>query len=462
MLVLVGAALGDLAPAGLQASALVGIILFALLSGARRHLALPATADSAARRRRAVFARRAGVTADHAAPRLISPADLLGRTRLDKALPVAAASYAGRVVMITGAGGSIGAELCRQLIALRPRKLVFLERSEPALYALDMGLRAKAAAAGIEVVPVLGSVTDARLLRRTLTRHAVEVVLHAAAYKHVPMVEMNPIAGLVNNVIGTRRMAEAARAAGVRRFILISTDKAVRPQSVMGASKRLAEIIVQDLARHSANTLFSMVRFGNVLGSSGSVVPLFQAQIARGGPVTLTHGEASRYFMTIREAARLVLLAGGFARGGDTFVLDMGAPVSIRHLARQMIEASGCTVRDGTTPDGDIEIITTGLRPGEKLHEELLIGDNMLPTPHPKILRARESCPPAAEITQALRELAAAIAAGDDEVARAVIGRWVEGMDGRAHHPGQSAWRAAPRARARIYAPAPVAFAMET
>lgn len=355
----------------------------------------------------------------------INPADLLGRARLDLGLPGVADTYAGRVVMISGAGGSIGSELCRQLIQARPSKLVLYEHSELALYSVDKDLRGLSEETGIEIVPVLGSVTDARRARQTLSSHRVDVVLHAAAYKHVPLVEINPVAGLANNVLGTKCLAEAARAARVGRFILISTDKAVRPKSVMGASKRLAELVVQDLATRNSTTLFSMVRFGNVLGSSGSVIPLFQEQISRGGPVTLTHAEVSRYFMTIPEAARLVLLAGAFARGGDTFVLDMGAPVPIRRLARQMIEAAGYSVRDAQTPGGDIEIITTGLRPGEKLHEELLTGSDMLTTPHPKILRVRETNLSEIEVANALHGLNSAIDTDDAEAACAVIDRWV-------------------------------------
>jgi FlaA1/EpsC-like NDP-sugar epimerase len=248
----------------------------------------------------------------------------------------------------------------------------------------------------------------------------------------VPLVEMNPIAGLANNVLGTRTLADAANEAGVERFILISTDKAVRPTNVMGASKRLAELVIQDLAKRSKNTVFSMVRFGNVLGSSGSVIPLFKEQIARGGPVTLTHEDVTRYFMTIAEAARLVLLAGSFAegsssRGGDVFVLDMGQPVKIRDLATQMITAAGYAVKDAANLDGDIEILVTGLRPGEKLHEELLIGEGLLTTPHSKILRAREAGLSELEMASALRALRSAVAVGDADAARRVVRDWVEG-----------------------------------
>ena len=247
------------------------------------------------------------------------------------------------------------------------------------------------------------------------------------AHKHVPLVEANEIEGLRNNILGTRVLAEAAREVGVDRFVLISTDKAVRPTNVMGASKRLAELVVQDLATRPGSTLFAMVRFGNVLGSSGSVVPLFQEQIARGGPVTVTHNDVTRFFMTVSEAARLVLLAGSFARGGDVFVLDMGKPIRIRQLARQMIERSGYTVRDEQNPGGDIEIITTGLRPGEKMFEELLIGEGMQITPHPKILRAQEGQLSELEIASMLKDLKLAIDKNNASAARALISRWVEG-----------------------------------
>ena len=350
--------------------------------------------------------------------------DLLGRNKLESELPSVSDAYSGQCILISGAGGSIGSELCRQLIACKPEKLVLLDHSELALYNIDKELRDLSA--GLTIVPVLGSVCDAGLVAQTLAEHDVDVVLHAAAYKHLPLVQTNAIAGLQNNVFGTKIMADAAREAGVRRFILVSSDKAVRPTNIMGASKRLSELIVQDLATRSKSTLYSMVRFGNVLGSSGSVIPLFKEQIARGGPVTLTHGEVTRYFMTISEAARLVLLAGSFARGGDLFVLDMGDPVQIKRLARQMIEGAGFTVRDHENPAGDIEIEITGLRPGEKLHEELLISPDMLTTPHNKILRAQEGFLSEIEIATALKDLRRAVDARDVEAAKLVIDRWVE------------------------------------
>ncbi|MGP3696610.1 polysaccharide biosynthesis protein [Rhodobacter sp. NSM] len=356
----------------------------------------------------------------------------LGRQQIEDALPQGADAYVGRSVMVSGAGGSVGSELCRQLLLIRPRRIVMFEISEFALYNIDRELRAMAEGTGVEIVPVLGSVTDSRLSRMVMQDHGVEVVFHAAAYKHVPLVEHNPIAGLANNVLGTRTLADAAHEAGVSRFILISTDKAVRPTNVMGASKRLAELVIQDLAKRSRGTIFSMVRFGNVLGSSGSVIPLFKEQIAKGGPVTLTHEDVTRFFMTISEAARLVLLAGSFAhqaesRGGDVFVLDMGKPVRIRDLAVQMIEAAGRSVRDARNPFGDIEIVVTGLRPGEKLHEELLIGEGLLTTPHAKILRAQEESLSELEMATALRALRSAMATGDAQAARRVILSWVEG-----------------------------------
>jgi FlaA1/EpsC-like NDP-sugar epimerase len=354
----------------------------------------------------------------------MEPADLLGRLRLEDDLPGVSDVYVGRNILVTGAGGSIGSEICRQLISCRVASLILLDHSEPALYAITREL--EDAGSNVRIVPILGSICEASLVRQVIAEYAIDMVMHAAAYKHVPLVETNMIEGVRNNVLGTRILAEEARAAHVERFILISTDKAVRPVGVMGCSKRLAEMMVQDLATRSHRTQFAIVRFGNVLGSSGSVVPLFQDQIARGGPVTLTHDDVTRYFMTISEAVRLVLLAGTFTRGNDVFVLDMGAPVQIRKIARQMIEAAGFTVRDATNPRGDIEIVVTGLRPGEKLHEELLIGSDMLTTPHPKILRAQEGHPSQIEIAAILQALRRAIDNRDSAVLSSVLIRWVE------------------------------------
>ncbi|PSK84089.1 FlaA1/EpsC-like NDP-sugar epimerase [Limimaricola soesokkakensis] len=359
--------------------------------------------------------------------RPVVPGQFLGRAPLDAELPGGSETYRGTSVMISGAGGSIGSELCRQILACRPRRLVLFEMSELALYKLDQELSALATEQQVEIVPILGSVCDAPLVRRVLADQEIEIVLHAAAYKHVPLVESNPVSGFANNVLGTHTLAQAAGEAGVARFILISTDKAVRPKNMMGASKRMAELVVQDLASRSTGTIYSMVRFGNVLGSSGSVIPLFHDQICKGGPVTLTHREVTRYFMTIPEAARLVLVAGTFATGGDVFVLDMGAPVQIYDLARQMIEAAGYTVRDETNPDGDIEIRLTGLRAGEKLHEELLIGEGQIGTPHPKIMLAREAHLSEIEVAAGMRALRAAVTENDSDALRAVVARWVEG-----------------------------------
>jgi FlaA1/EpsC-like NDP-sugar epimerase len=354
----------------------------------------------------------------------------LGRVPLDSELPGGAETYHGRSILVSGAGGSIGSELCRQLLPCQPKRIVLYDMSEPSLYAIEMEMRALNGKGGPEITAVLGSVTDGAFVRRTLDEYGVEIVLHAAAYKHVPIVENNPIAGFSNNVLGTHTLAVAAGEKGVRRFILISTDKAVRPKNLMGASKRMAEMVVQDLANRSnsaaGGTIYSMVRFGNVIGSSGSVVPLFQDQIARGGPVTLTHRDVTRYFMTIPEAARLVLVSGSIASGGDVFVLDMGDPVPIYNLARQMIEASGMTVRDEDYPDGDIEIVLTGLRPGEKLHEELLIGSGQLTTAHPKIMQARESHLSEIEIAALLKSIRAAVAEADADGLRTIVSRWAE------------------------------------
>ena len=383
------------------------------------------------------FAQLVGAEAlvDNLAP--VEPDKFLGRKQVEEVAPAGVSAYAGRSVLVSGAGGTIGSELCRQLLSHAPRKLVSYEVSEIALYEIDRELRARQDIGRTEIVPLLASVTDSRTARSAMSDHGIEVVLHAAAYKHVPLVEANPIAGMSNNVLGTRILADAADEAGVQRFILISTDKAVRPTNVMGASKRLAELVIQDLAKRSRQTVFSMVRFGNVLGSSGSVVPLFKEQIAKGGPITLTHDDVTRYFMTISEAVKLVLLAGSFAHpgspsGGDVFVLDMGKPMRIRDLAEQMVQAAGYTVRDADNLDGDIEIKMIGLRPGEKLHEELLIGEGLLTTPHTKILRARESSLSELDMAKALQSLRNAMATGDAQAARAVASAYVEGYGDRA------------------------------
>ena len=358
--------------------------------------------------------------------RAVTPDALLGREKVDLDTPDVAKAYAGRVVMVTGAGGSIGSELCRQLIGTNPRHIVLFERSEFALYQIDRELRPIAESAGIGVTTRLGSVADRRRVADVLEQTGTEIVLHAAAYKHVPLVEENELEGAHNNVLGTQTMAEAALAAGVERFILISTDKAVRPTNIMGATKRLAELVVQDLQTRSDKTKFAMVRFGNVLGSSGSVLPLFEQQIRRGGPVTVTHAEVTRFFMTIPEAARLVLLAGAYATGGDVFVLDMGEPMKILDIARRMIELSGRRVVENG--EGDIEIKISGLRPGEKLYEELLIdNDSLRATPHEKILRAEEAMLSQIEVAAILRELNKVLEAGDSQSLRKLIEVYVEG-----------------------------------
>jgi FlaA1/EpsC-like NDP-sugar epimerase len=319
--------------------------------------------------------------------------DLLGRDPVRPDSAIVARSLYNKAVMVTGAGGSIGSELCRQIIQHRPRVLVLFEQSEFSLYAIERELQAinRIEGLGVEIHPLLGSVTHRRRCETVMKSFKVETVYHAAAYKHVPLVEQNVIEGVQNNVLGTLHAAEAAIAAGVERFVLISTDKAVRPTNVMGASKRLAELVLQGLAERQSGTVFSMVRFGNVLGSSGSVVPLFRDQIRDGGPVTVTHPDIIRYFMTIPEASQLVLQAGSMGQGGEVFVLDMGEPVKIADLARKMIHLMGLEEKTEDDPGGHIEILFTGLRPGEKLYEELLIGDDPQGTAHPRILMAREA-----------------------------------------------------------------------
>lgn len=318
--------------------------------------------------------------------------DLLGREPVRPNEMLLGRTVVGKTVLVTGAGGSIGSELCRQILQIGARKLVLLEISEYSLYEIEHELQTLRASSGrpVEVVAVLGSVTDRDRLAEVFAAHAPHTVYHAAAYKHVPLVEANPLEGIRNNVIGTFEAAQAANEAGVADFILISTDKAVRPTNVMGASKRAAEQVVQSFAVRTGGTRYSMVRFGNVLGSSGSVVPLFRRQIETGGPITLTDRRVTRYFMTIPEAAGLVIQAGGLARGGEVFVLDMGKPIKIFDLATTMIQLSGMKVRSAASPDGDIEIVEIGLRPGEKLFEELLIGNRAQKTNHPRIMMARE------------------------------------------------------------------------
>lgn len=318
--------------------------------------------------------------------------DLLGR---DPVLPDDAllkSRVAGNTVLVTGAGGSIGSELCRQNLAAGVSRLILYDISEFALYSIEHELQELIATSGHQatIVPVLGSVLDTRRLEQTIATHRPHTVFHAAAYKHVPLVEANPVEGLRNNALGTYRTLSAARKGGVSDFILISTDKAVRPTNIMGATKRLAELAAQAFAEVPNPMRVSMVRFGNVLGSSGSVVPLFRKQIRAGGPITLTHRDVTRFFMTIPEAAQLVIQAAGIAKGGEVFVLDMGEPVRIYELAVAMVHLSGLTVANEDDPDGDIAIVEVGLRPGEKLYEELLIGNEPQQTQHPRIMMARE------------------------------------------------------------------------
>lgn len=319
--------------------------------------------------------------------------DLLGRDSLPMDDVLIERNIKGKIVLVTGAGGSIGSELCRQLLRAEPSKLMLLDHAEYNLYSIHGDLHQRITKAGLStvLVPLLGDVTDERRIDEIFRSHAPKIVYHAAAYKHVPMVESNPAEGVRNNVMGTLVVAQAAKLYGAECMILVSTDKAVRPTNVMGASKRICELILQALAAEAGhNTCYSMVRFGNVLGSSGSVVPLFRRQIQDGGPVTVTHEEVTRYFMSIPEAAQLVIQAGAMAEGGEVFLLDMGEPVKIMDLARRMVELSGLTICDPANPRGDIPIVVTGLRPGEKLYEELLIGEQETPTANPRIFRANE------------------------------------------------------------------------
>ncbi|MDP4536918.1 nucleoside-diphosphate sugar epimerase/dehydratase [Alkalimonas collagenimarina] len=333
--------------------------------------------------------------------------DLLGRDAVSPKLKLMHANIRGKVVMVTGAGGSIGSELCRQIIHYEPKSLILFEISEYALYSIEQEISSiiSKEQLDIELLPMMGTVQRRSRIETVMKSFSVQTVYHAAAYKHVPLVEYNVVEGVRNNVFGTWYAAEAAIAAGVENFVLISTDKAVRPTNVMGASKRLAELVLQALSQRQSYTRFCMVRFGNVLGSSGSVVPLFREQIRRGGPVTVTHKEIIRYFMTIPEAAQLVIQAGAMGQGGDVFVLDMGEPVRIADLAKRMIHLMGLEVKDAQHPNGDIEIRYTGLRPGEKLYEELLIGENVRQTDHPRIMAADEICLDWSEMMPLLQEL---------------------------------------------------------
>jgi FlaA1/EpsC-like NDP-sugar epimerase len=333
--------------------------------------------------------------------------DLLGRDTVPPHPELIDRCISDKVVMVTGAGGSIGAELCRQIVLAKPRELILLDSSEYALYNIERELRAALDVAHIEVelVALLGSVQDKRRLRRIYGTFNVQTVYHAAAYKHVPLVEYNIAEGVANNIFGTRYAAEAAIEAGVETFVLVSTDKAVRPTNIMGASKRFAEMLCQAMASDQDQTRFCMVRFGNVLGSSGSVVPLFREQIKGGGPITVTHPEVTRYFMTIPEAAQLVLQASAMGLGGDVFVLDMGEPIRILDLAHRMVRLSGYNVRDEENPQGEIDVEFSGLRPGEKLYEELMLGDNVAGTGHPMIMRAEDEYPTLVQLQSWLEQL---------------------------------------------------------
>ena len=392
--------------------------------------------------------------------------DLLGRAPVAPDLPLMQQHIAGQVVLVTGAGGSIGSELCRQLAQLGAAQLLLVDHSEFALYSIHQELQALAQQSVIQtqLTPLLASVNNPQRMAELCRMHRPACVYHAAAYKHVPMVEANAAEGIPSNVFGTLNMVRVALEQGVGHFVLVSTDKAVRPTNVMGASKRVAELVLQAMAHATqppfANppagpqasatntpwrspTRFSMVRFGNVLGSSGSVIPLFRQQIAHGGPITVTHPEVTRYFMTIPEAAQLVLQAGAMAEGGDVFVLDMGEPIRIRELAERMVTLAGLTVRDAQHPSGDIAITFTGLRPGEKLYEELLIGDNPLPTAHPRILRAQEERFDWATLSPLLTRLQAAALANDLDGMRALLHTLVPGYQPDQPAPPEVAAQAA-------------------
>lgn len=347
--------------------------------------------------------------------------DLLGRSPVPPDLNLVRDMIVGRTVMVTGAGGSIGSELCRKIAQWRPQRLIMFEANEYALYRIE---REFAAAKSISVVPVLGSVIDDQRVAQVISSHGVEAVFHAAAHKHVPLVEANALEGIKNNVFGTKIVADAAFDLGVRDFVLISTDKAVRPTNVMGATKRWAELIVQQKADRAATEKtgqrFCAVRFGNVLGSNGSVVPLFKEQIAHGGPVTLTDRGMTRYFMSIHEAAELIVQAGSLSRGGDVFLLDMGEPVLIADLAENMVQLAGLKVRSAEHPDGDIEIVVTGKRPGEKMYEELFYDETSAArTQHPKILRSTNSSLPS--LDEALAQLHDALAKANEAKARHIL-----------------------------------------
>ena len=358
--------------------------------------------------------------------------DLLGREPVDPNERLLHLHTQNKTVLVTGAGGSIGGELTRQIVLQQPSQLLLFDHNEFGLYSIHQELCGVCVAKGltVELIPLLGSVANTDRLMAVCSKYRPATVYHAAAYKHVPMVEDNPGEGILNNVFGTLNVAQVAQDCGAARVVLISTDKAVRPTNIMGASKRMAELVLQALtARQNlpTATCFCMVRFGNVLGSSGSVVPLFRQQLSNGGPLTVTHAEVTRYFMTIPEAAQLVLQAGAMARGGDVFVLDMGEPVKIMDLALRMVQLSGLTLRDAEHPQGDIEITVTGLRPGEKLYEELLIGNNPEPTVHPRIMKAHEDFLTWPELLPHLETLRTAAVLGDVYAIKTVLQQCVQG-----------------------------------
>ena len=352
--------------------------------------------------------------------------DILGRHAVEPKQSLLKKNISGKSVMISGAGGSIGSELCRQILELSPKKVILFDHSEFNLYSIHHELSKSRKRA--QIIPVLADVTDAKKVSKIIQEEKIHTIYHAAAYKHVPMVEMNAVEGVYNNVVGTYNMAIAAQENDVENLVLISTDKAVRPTNVMGASKRFSELILQGLhKKNSSKTCFSMVRFGNVLDSAGSVVPLFRSQIQNGGPLTVTHRDVTRYFMSIPEAVQLVLQAGAMAKGGDVFVLDMGEPIRILDLAYRMVHLSGLTPIDEENPDGDIKIKVTGLRPGEKLHEELLIGDNVVQSNHPRIMQATEVGLEWLEVEMSIKIIQKAHEEHDEQSVRSLLLKNVDG-----------------------------------
>jgi len=350
--------------------------------------------------------------------------DLLGRELVQPNENLLKIKIIDKVVLVTGAGGSIGSELCRQILQLKPKRLILFEISESSLYYIEQEL-ASLNIMNLDIFPVLGSVTDSKRMKEIFKYYGVQTIYHAAAYKHVPLVEFNPSQGVLNNAIGTMLAAEAAIAEKVETFVLISTDKAVRPTSTMGAAKRVAELILQALSKQNINTCLTMVRFGNVIDSSGSVIPLFKKQIKQGGPITVTDANMVRYFMTIPEAVELVIQAGAMGKGGDVFVLDMGKPMKIHDLAIKMVQLSGLQVLDKNNPDGDIEIKFTGLRPGEKLYEELLVGDDVAETQNKLIMRASEKMIDWDNLKKMLSELKEASINGNHKEIRTLLKRIV-------------------------------------